>query len=176
MKISRLIYCNIFFLSLLTFYSKAQELNHKLASVYVYNFTKYIEWPNEKKNGSFVIAVYGNSPIFREFNNFISTKKVGNQSISLKSTTSLDGLYDCNLVYVPLSESKNIKLISDALLNKPILIISEKPGSAKKGASINLFLDEDDDYKTKFDLNKKLIEDKGLIISKQLIQMADKVE
>lgn len=166
----------VLLLSMPSHKSMAQELNNKLASVYVYNFTKYIEWPQEKKSGSFVIAVYGKSPITDDFNKIIVAKKVGNQPIALKLATSIVGLDQCNLVYIPLSESKNLKLIVDALSGKPILIVSEKPGAAKKGASINLFLDEDDDFKTKFELNKKSIQNNGLIISKQLLQLAERVD
>ena len=175
MKLHRAIFYLVLPFLVLSSKSFAQELNQKLASVYVYNFTKYIEWPQNRKSGDFVIGIYGNSSTFDEFKKIISTKKVGKQPIALKKTSSVGDLDQFNLIYIPLSESKNIKLISDALNGKPVLIVSEKPGAAKKGASINLFLDEDDDFKTKFEMNKKTMEKNGLIISNQLLQLAEKV-
>jgi hypothetical protein len=161
------------FLSVLLNKSCAQEINHKLASVFVYNFTKYIDWPADHKTGDFIIAVVGESPITNEFNKVISTKKVGNQYISVKVTNTLEGIENCNIIFLPAAQSYRLKEIIASLKGKPILIICEKPGLAKKGAGINLFLDEDDDYKTKFEINKKAIENAGLLLSNQLINLAE---
>jgi len=163
-----------FFLAILSFKSIAQELDHKLASVFIYNFTKYIDWPADHKNGDFVIGVFGDISIVEVFNKCIASKKVGNQPIAMRMTRSMDGIEQCNIVYVSLSESYRLKDILMVLKGKPTLIICEKMGLAKKGASINLFLDEDDDYKTKFEINKKAIEGSGLIISTQLVNLAER--
>ena len=172
---SCLIVCTRLFLVMLSYESVAQEINHKLASVFVYNFTKYIDWPVAHKNGDFVIGVFGSSEVIQEFNKVVGTKKVGNQSIVLQMRHSMEELDECNVVFVTVGESYRLKEIAAALRGKPTLIICEKPGLAKRGASIDLFLDEDDDYKTKFEINKKLIESNGLIISSQLINLAEGV-
>jgi hypothetical protein len=53
------------------------------------------------------------------------------------------------------------------------VVVAEKIGAIKKGAGIELYLDEDDDNKTKFIINKKLLESKGLKLSTQLISLSN---
>ena len=38
---------------------QAEEANAKIKAIYIYNFTKYIEWPDSYKEGSFVIGFIG---------------------------------------------------------------------------------------------------------------------
>ena len=46
--------------------AKAQD--EKFKALFMYNFTKYIEWPQSKQTGDFVIGVVGGSPIIDELN------------------------------------------------------------------------------------------------------------
>ena len=42
------------------------DTNAKIKAVYIYNFTKYIEWPKEYREQIFVIGVLGESALFDE--------------------------------------------------------------------------------------------------------------
>ncbi|HXB13250.1 MAG TPA: YfiR family protein [Bacteroidia bacterium] len=153
----------------------AQRLNYEIVSMYVYNFTKYIVWPDDKANNDFVVAVYGDSPLTSLLNKYISSKHVGQRSIVVKVIKSLDEASGCSILFVPSDQSSKIKQLSEQLKGKPVLIISEKYGQSKKGASISIFLDEDDDDKTKFDICKTVIVSNGLIISSNLLKLASQV-
>ena len=153
----------------------AQRLNYEIVSMYVYNFTKYIVWPNDKTTDDFVVAVYGESPLTSLLNKYITSKHVGQRPIVVKVIKSLDEANGCSILFVPSDQSSKIKQISDQLKGKPVLIISEKYGLSKKGASISIFLDEDDDDKTKFDICKTIIVSNGLIISSNLLKLASQV-
>jgi hypothetical protein len=156
---------------------QAQTLNYKLASVFVYNFVQSIEWPKDKRSGDFVIGIYGSSPLTAELVKFITTKHVGAQPIVVKELTSLNdqSAADCQVIFIPLGQSDKIKQICEQFKGKPILIITEKFGLCKKGASISIFLDEDDDYKTKFELNRTIIESNGLSVSERLVLLASQI-
>jgi hypothetical protein len=171
MKIGRsiLIFLGIISCSAAVF---GQTLNYKIASVYVYNFTKYISWPTNTKSSDFVIGVYGTSPITDELRKFLTGKHVGEKSITVEKVLTVDEAAGCQIVFVPLSESGNLKKISDQLKGKPVLIVCEKEGLNKKGASISIYLDEDDDNKTKFEVNQGYIKYNGLFISQSLITLS----
>ncbi len=108
-------------------------------------------------------------------NKYISSKHVGQRSIVVKVIKSLDEAAGCSILFVPSDQSSKIKQLSEQLKGKPVLIISEKYGQSKKGASISIFLDEDDDDKTKFEICKTLIVSNGLIISSNLLKLASQV-
>jgi hypothetical protein len=156
----------------LSIYASAQNINYKLASLYVYNFTKYIDWPVKDKNDFFIIGVFGETPAFEEFKKMANTKKeVSGKKIVVEKIATIKELDKCAIIYIPLSQSHRLKEIKESLGTHPILIITEKPGMAHKGAGINLFLDEDDENKLKFELNKKAIESAGLHVSSQLVNL-----
>src|SRR4051812_41203965 len=125
----------------LSIYASAQNINYKLASLYVYNFTKYIDWPVKDKTDFFVIGVYGETPAFDEFKKMATTKKeVSGQKIVVEKLSVIKELEGCEIIYIPASQSAKIKEIKETLKGHSILIITEKPGMAHKGAGINLFL------------------------------------
>jgi YfiR/HmsC-like len=154
---------------------RAQKLNYELVSMYVYNFTKYIEWPHDRSNPDFVVGVYGESPVTAMLNKYISGKHVGQRIITVKVIHSVDEINACSIVFVPQEASAKLKDLSSQVKGKPILIVSEKFGQSKKGAGISIFLDEDDDEKTKFEINKTIITNDGLIISTNLLKLASQV-
>lgn len=150
----------------------AQTLNYKMGAMFVYNFTKYIQWPPGSNANEFVIGVYGSSPFTSELNNLVSGKRVGQRTISVITVKSTDEALSCQILIIPASQAGNLKKIVEALKGKPVLIVCESEGSSKKGASISLFLDEDDDGKTKFEINKSAILGDGLILSQSLLGLA----
>jgi hypothetical protein len=64
--------------------AKAQETDYKAYSLFVYNFMKYVEWPEAQSKGDFVIAVLGDSPINKELENLAASKKLKGRNIVLK--------------------------------------------------------------------------------------------
>jgi hypothetical protein len=167
-----------FLLFLLSFSGFAQEINYKMASLYVYNFTKYIDWPEAyKKKDAFVIGVLGNTPAFEELKKMASAKKmVLNKPAVVEKVNTIKEIEGCHILFIPEGQSARLKEIKALLKSSAVLIITEKPGMGQKGAGINLFLDDDDDYKLKFELNKASMEAQGLIISSQLMSLGVKVK
>jgi len=153
----------------------AQKLNYELVSMYVYNFTKYIEWPHDRSNTDFIVGVYGESPVTAMLTKYISGKHVGQRIISVKILHAPDELGTCSIVFVPQESSAKLKDLSTQIKGKPVLIVSEKYGQSKKGAGISIYLDEDDDEKTKFEINKTNVTADGLIISTNLLKLAAQV-
>ncbi|MBK7311840.1 MAG: YfiR family protein [Sphingobacteriaceae bacterium] len=52
------------------------DTNAKIKAVFIYNFTKYFEWPNNKKTGNFIIYIVGkNDNLINELNLLAKRKK-----------------------------------------------------------------------------------------------------
>ncbi len=174
-KTARLIFLLLLLTGLASVHSPAQSLNYKLESVFIYNFTKYIDWPADKQTGIFIIGVFGQSPLTDELGKFVTTKKVGELSIVVKVISNMADVAQCHIIYVPVEQNGKLWEISAACKGKPTLIVTEKPGMITRGAGISIFLDEDDDYKTKFELNKTAITSNGMLVSSNLLNLAYKL-
>lgn len=130
---------------------------------------KYIEWPENQSKGDFVLGVYGDSPILKELSILSSSKKLKGRNIVVKIINKPDEAAMCQLLYIPSSKSSALKQLKETLNGKPILLVGEREGLAKKGTALSFCTLEDDALK--FDINKKEIEQRQLKISSSLIQL-----
>jgi len=113
----------------------AQE--ERFMSLYIYNFTKYLEWPVETiKNTEFIIGVYGNSNMSKELSPLIGGKKIGNLSIKVKDVSNAGDFKNCQIVFVAKEKTPEIKSLAQNLSGLSVLMISEKPGFCSDGAHI----------------------------------------
>jgi hypothetical protein len=142
--------------------------NEKFKALFMYNFTKYIEWPVSQRQGDFIIGVLGNSPLTKELEFIAGKQKVGTQSIVVKTFSSIDAIENCNILYLPSNKSGQIGQIVAKLNGKPVLIITDKEGLGLQGAGINYISDGD---KLKYEVNKGSIEKKGLTVSNSLLAL-----
>lgn len=148
----------------------AQETDYRAYSLFVYNFMKYIEWPTETGNKEdFVIGVFGDSFILKELQNLAATKKIKGRTILVKKLSTVDEVTSCQLVYIASSKSGSLKLLLEKTKEKPILLVAEREGLAKKGAGLSFVTMEDDVLK--FDINRSIIEKHNLKVSTILISL-----
>jgi len=149
--------------------ASAQDVDYKSYTLFVYNFMKYIEWPEAQSKGDFVLGVYGDSPIQKELQALAANKKLKGRNIVVKVLAKPEDAAGCQLMYVADSKSSVVKTLKEQMKDKPVLIVGEREGLAKKGAALS-FVTLDDDA-LKFDINKKEIEGHQLKISSQLISL-----
>lgn len=169
--------CIILFVFIFSFYinSNAQQLDKKIVSLYVFNFTKHILWPNFS-SPQFIIGVVGSQNDVQELIRLASSRKVNDKQVVVKpiSQSNVTESKECQILLIKEENSQLLSKYLSVLSDTPILIVTEKKGLIKKGASVTLFLDEDDDFKTKFQLNKTKIEQNGLKVSAELVALSAK--
>ena len=150
---------------------QATAQKDKMQAAYIYQFTKLIKWCDKYSSGDFIIAVLGSSTVTTELNG-LAGKMVVNQPIVIKTFASFDLIDKCNILFVPASQSTLLVSINRKLINKCTLIITEKPGLAEKGASINFI---DDAGKLVFEVNSTSLSRHLLTANTRLLGMAKKV-
>lgn len=140
----------------------------KFKALFMYNFTKYLEWPAEKQEGDFVIGVFGKSDITKELEIIAAKKKVGSQSIVVKEINPASNLSGCHILYVPTNQSSKINDIVAKCSKKGTVLITDKPGMAKTIAGINYIKV---DGKQSFEINKSNLEKQGIKINSSLLSL-----
>jgi hypothetical protein len=141
----------------------------KYHSIFIYNFSKYVKWPDAQNSGKFVIGVLGTSAIQKDLKSMAAVKQVHGMSIEIKQFSSAAEISDCHILYVSATESGLLDQVLSKTSSKPILIVTNKPGLAKKGAAINFV---EVGGKIKFELNKKNVESRGLKVASSLVSLA----
>ena len=148
---------------------KAQQTDYKAYSLYLYNFMKYIEWPENESKGDFVVGVLGESPINSELKNLALNKKLKGRNIVFRKFYSPEEIKDCHLLYVPTSSNKLIKSINVQTKDQSILLVGEREGGVHSGAALSFFISDEDELN--FDINKKELENHGLKIASSLVNL-----
>jgi len=145
------------------------DTNSKFKAIFIYNFTKYIEWPKTYRNGDFVIGVIGKSPLYQELVKMAMTKKVANQPLKIIRYNSIKDLHKCHILYISKGDSFEIGEVIKQIKSNSTLIITEKSGLADQGAGINFVVKNN---RLKFELNKNNVEKHKLKISSNLEALA----
>lgn len=151
--------------------SYAQTDLSRAQSMFIYNFSRLIEWPASQKTGPFVIGVIGSSSIVSELKTYTTGKSVGSQPIMIKTFKSVAELSACHILYLPFSETKQLQNIIPQLASKNTLIITEKNGAIELGSAINFVVIGD---KLKFELCANNATKYDIKVSSKLNEMAYK--
>ena len=111
----------------------SQEKEYQVKAAFLYNFTKFIEWPPEALNSkNFRICVIGNNP-FDGALAPLEKKTLQNLTIKVDSKVTLTGISSCNVLYVSSSEAGNIEEIIEKAKSTPILTVSDIDGFINSG-------------------------------------------
>jgi hypothetical protein len=152
---------------------KTPGLDYRVHAMFIYHFTKYIEWPDKRNHDDFQVCFLGETPVFSEFKKVTEGKLIDNRKVSIQSVSPGDKLIrSSDIIYIPDTRKispDQIKAISESLAELPVLIITEKQGMLQYGSMINLLvLDE----KLRFQINKTLIQSRNMKVSSELIRLA----
>lgn len=142
------------------------DTNAKIKAVFIYNFTKYIEWPADYQAGDFTIAILGdNASLYKELSNMSKVKKVANRPFTIKLITDASQIGKSHIVYIPKNNNAVVGKALSTVKGKSTLIVTESPGYAQRGATINFTITGG---QQKFELNKSTAQQHNLKVSSTL--------
>jgi len=152
------------------------EMNEKdsnaiVKASYLYNFGKYIDWPEEKKSGNFIISVMGGDNLYQELVKNYNSKQIGLQQIEIRKLSKTLKISDCHIIYVGEECKDIIPQITEKFKNTPTLIVSDGKTTLSNGSAV-AFVWNDNNWL--FDLRTSNA--KSLYIGATLKSLARKVE
>jgi hypothetical protein len=141
----------------------------KAQTLFIYNFSRLIEWPANYRTGNFIIGVLGTSDIATELELYTKGKKVGIQNIEIVRYKLPAEIQQCHILFITFSKTKLMPEINGMINGKSTLLITEKSGALDVGAAINFVILED---KMKFELKADNASKYGIKFSSKLQEMA----
>jgi hypothetical protein len=149
---------------------QAQErATHEVHAAMIYNFIKYVQWPNEAEGGDFVVGVIGEDDVFNTLKTWYDGKPKGSKKYVIKKLTGAAEAGTCQVVYLGKSKSKEFENIKNSIAGKSVLTITDQNGLGQKGSCINFKVV---DGKLKFELNQATVSSANLKVSGALSSMA----
>ncbi|HWM90554.1 MAG TPA: YfiR family protein [Thermoanaerobaculia bacterium] len=150
----------------------AQTPEYDLKAAFLYNFVKFVEWPEDAFDGErapVAICVFGEDPFGRTLDAVIQGERVGERRLVVQRPDSLDDLKDCHVLFVSRSERERMREVLDEVEGRPVLTVSDTDGFLRAGGVIN-FVPEGS--KVRFRINPEAAERGGLRISSKLLRLA----
>jgi hypothetical protein len=152
----------------------------ELKVAYIFNFTRFIEWPEAPADRPFVIGVI-DDPAMAEQLRILERegKRVGKRSIAVRGYASPDMPDSCEILFVGAAASNRLEAIIQRTAGKSMLLVGDTPGYADRGVAIELFRKPDIFRKTdklRFRINPSALKDRGLEVSAQMFDVAEIVK
>lgn len=158
-----------------------QDRQYTIKATWLYQFTKYIDWPEPYKDEEvFTIGVFDNdTKILNQLNELVKLQKKAKDRIiklrvfSSKITITANELDYCDMFYV----SKESEALEQSILNiadlTNTLVVGESATFAKQGGSISFYIR---DNKIGISINRDIIEAATYKVDPQLLRVAQIVE
>jgi hypothetical protein len=150
----------------------AQVEEYRVKAFFLYNFTRYVEWPPEafkSANDPIVICILGESPFGDAMEEAIRGKEVAGRRLAVRSITGAPAGYPCHVLFVAAGEEKRFRTLAGTLRQSPVLTVGETGGFASEGGVINFKLE---DGKLRFEINPETAAKDHLRISSKLLNLA----
>jgi hypothetical protein len=143
---------------------------YKVKAAFLFNFAKFVEWPEQDDDGASVtIGVVGLDPFGESLDQVVRDKTVGTRHIAIRRFASVEQMEPCNILFISPSESSRLDEILKALDGTATLTVGEDEGFVTKGGIIRFFTQES---KIRFEINLDAAEYEGLQLSSKLLQVA----
>lgn len=146
---------------------------YQLKAAFLYNFTKFVEWPPERfadDTSPIVIAVLGKNPFGDEITNLVKNRSVNGRSIIVRFIASDAEISSAHIVFITAGEESRV---NESLFAPPgVLTVGESSEFMARGGMIRFTLIGE---KVRFEINQASSERAGLKISGQLLKLATAV-
>lgn len=146
----------------------AAQAEYLVKAAFLYNFAKFVRWPDEERGATFTVCVLGRDP-FDDALDSLQGKQVKGRDITVERINDVDAAADCHMVFVSDSERERLPAILSRLQQHHVLSVSDIDGFASHGGMIGLLTL---DNKIRFDVNIASAEAAGLSISSNMLRLA----
>ncbi|MCE5315086.1 MAG: YfiR family protein [Armatimonadota bacterium] len=156
--------------------AKGGPSEYELKSAYIFNFVKFVEWPDgsfSDANSPIVIGILGDDPFGNTIDNAVANKTVNGRKLHIHRFKKASDLKQVHVLYISASEDKHLMDTFNVLKDKPVLTIGETGSYARSGGIIR-FLNEDN--KIRFSIYADKAKKVGLKISSKLLKLAKTVK
>jgi hypothetical protein len=143
---------------------------YQIKAAFLYNFLAFTEWPAEV-GSTITLCVYGPDP-FGEDLNKMQSKRLGTRNLAVKRVNSVDGLQNCQAVFITRPVMSNLRRVLDNLNDRPVLTVADSQDAALQGVALNMNMDQN---KVTFEANLAAARRNRLNLSSKLLRLATKV-
>lgn len=156
-----------------TFLFSQQYTEYELKAAYIYNFGKFVQWPEEtfkSVSDPFIIGIYGQNPFGEILQQTIQNKTLQNRSIIIINVTTIEEAATCQILFISKTNKLQLSQITQGIGNKPVLTIGDNIAEFCQTGGIINFTSQHS--QKRFEINNKASARIQLIISSKLLALS----
>lgn len=119
----------------------AAPSEYQLKAVFLYNFSRFVEWPASafaSPDSPFVVGVFGHDPFGPELDEVVKGETVDGRPLVVRRVESAAEAAQCQILFIHQSEDQRLTEVLSAVDRHSTLTVSDLPGSAQRGVMIRL--------------------------------------
>lgn len=150
----------------------AQVDEYQVKAFFLYNFTRYVEWPPQdfsSPKDPIVICILGPNRFGGALEQAISGKLVDGRPLVVRQIFAIAPKCNCQILFVNASERKLFRSAATTIRAAGILTVGESQGFTSDGGVINFKVE---DGKVRFEINVDAAVQEHVHISSKLLSLA----
>lgn len=154
-------------------YADNIEFEYRVKSAFLYNFTKFIEWPApEATRSDFVMCVAGNSQFHAKLMETVGNQQSNNKPIRFSFLQHPGEARNCQLVFLGFADHERLSDWVDSMSELAVLTVSDEQDFINVGGMIQFIIV---DGKIRFDINQSAAKSLRIKMSSKLLGLARNV-
>jgi hypothetical protein len=156
----------------IAFAQSDQPSEYQLKAAFLFNFTKFVEWPYssfEDSQSPIVLGIVGDDPFGDDLARIIAGQKVQGRSLAIRKERWGDDLRGCHVLFISASELDHSARILGGVRSASVLTVSDMEGFAEAGGVIQFVTQEN---RVRFVVNLDAATQKKLRLSAKLLALA----
>jgi len=145
---------------------------YQVKAVYLFNFTKFTEWPASafpSADAPIVIGILGDDPFGATLDALIKGESVRRHPLLIRRLQPGDNLQGCQVLFFSRNLKEQIPALLQPLQGIPILTVGDVSHFGEQGGMVDFVLVQ---AKVKLEINQAAAEAAGLQISAKLLRLA----
>ncbi|HKV39356.1 MAG TPA: YfiR family protein [Blastocatellia bacterium] len=143
---------------------------YSVKAAFIYNFAKYVEWPQIAGPGApLIVGVVGQDPFGGAFDQMVEGKIANGRQLVVKRLKWGDDLKQCQILFISASEERRLSQILNSLNGASVLTVGDTEQFGKAGGIIRFVLE---DNRVRFEINRGAAERARLKLSSRLLALA----
>jgi YfiR/HmsC-like len=140
------------------------RLEYQVKAAFLFNFLKFVEWPQAAGATPWVIGILGHDPFGELLDQTVKGKTVSGRPVEIRRYSRLGEVKDCNILFIGGADFGRIVIPAQPGL----LTVGEAPGFLKSGGIINFYIE---DNRVHFEIRPAVARSAGLRVSSQLLKL-----
>jgi hypothetical protein len=142
-------------------------------AVYLFDFGKFVRWPDNSANGPMQICVAGPQAFTDGVQSLVVNEHIEGRGLAVRRVEDSLDTAGCSILYIDSSERDRAAALLTAVAGKPTLTVSDLPDFLDRGGMIQFLLIG---KRVRFDVNLQPVTQSKLSLSSELLKVAVSVK